>query len=154
MPRYGYEYGYGFRPYVSVAERRRRAAKKLSSLRKKGMDVQPVEIEAMEEEGLITLAAVRDGKALPSDQLDRITMILRLQRDLSVNLAGIDVILEMRSKMIQMRQEVDDILDFIRRQISQDLREMLGEEEYPMALGPGEAFLSIGRGKAGKQTDD
>ena len=108
------------------------------------LGIQPVEIEAMEEEGLITLAAVRDGKALPSDQLDRITMILRLQRDLSVNLAGIDVILEMRSKMIQMRQEVDDILDFIRRQISQDLREMLGEEEYPMALGPGAGLYVTG----------
>ncbi len=45
MPRYGYGYGYGWRPYVSVAERRRRAAKKLASLRKKGLDVQPVEID-------------------------------------------------------------------------------------------------------------
>lgn len=43
MPRYGY--GYGWKPYVSVAERRRRATKKLASLRKKGMDVQPVEID-------------------------------------------------------------------------------------------------------------
>ena len=45
MPRYGYGYGNGWRPYVSVAERRRCAAKKLASLRKKGMDVQPVEID-------------------------------------------------------------------------------------------------------------
>lgn len=120
------------------------------------LGIQPVELEAMEEEGLITLAAIRDGKALPSDQLDRLEMILRLQRDLSINLAGIDVILEMRGKMIQMRDEVDDILDFIRRQISRDLREMLGEEDYPMALGAGEKFLSIergiyGRGEKGKR---
>ena len=114
------------------------------------MGIQPVELEAMEEEGLITLAAVRDGKALPSDQLDRLEMILRLQRDLSVNLAGIDVILEMRSKMIQMRGEVDDILEFIRRQNSSDLREMLGEEDYPLALGAGEKFLSIERGISGR----
>ncbi len=110
------------------------------------LGIQPVELEAMEEEGLITLAALRDEKALPSDQLDRVEMILRLQRDLSINLAGIDVILEMRGKMIQMRKEVDDILEFIRLQISRDLREMLGEEDFPMALGAGEAFLSIGRG--------
>jgi MerR family transcriptional regulator/heat shock protein HspR len=114
------------------------------------LGVQPVELEAMEEEGLITLAALRDGKALPSDQLDRLEMILRLQRDLSINLAGIDVILEMRGKMIQMRKEVDDILDFIRIQISRDLREMLGEEDYPMALGAGEEFLSIERGIRGR----
>lgn len=118
------------------------------------LGIQPVELEAMEEEGLITLAAVRDGKALPSEQLDRLEMILRLQRDLSINLAGIDVILEMRAKMIQMREEVDDILEFIRRRISSDLREMLGEEDFPMALGPGDEFLSIGKGKAGKRRID
>lgn len=43
MPRYGD--GYGWRPYVSVAERRRRAAKKLAALRKQGLVVQPVEID-------------------------------------------------------------------------------------------------------------
>lgn len=114
------------------------------------LGIQPVELEAMEEEGLITLAALQDGKELPSDQLDRLEMILRLQRDLGINLAGIDVILYMRSKMIQMRKEVDDILDFIRRQVSQDVREMLGEEDYPMALGEGERFLSIEREISGR----
>ena len=114
------------------------------------LGIQPVDLEAIEEEGLITLAPLRDGKALPSDQLDRLEMIVRLQRDLSINLAGIDVILDMRGKMIRMRREVDEILDFIRRQISRDLREMLGEEDYPMALGPGEEFLSIGRRGTGR----
>jgi uncharacterized Zn finger protein len=40
----GYGYG-GFAPYVPVAERRRRAMKKMAALRKKGVDVQPVEID-------------------------------------------------------------------------------------------------------------
>jgi uncharacterized Zn finger protein len=48
MARYGYGgdgyYG-GWAPYVSVAERRRRAAKKMEALRKKGVDVQPITIE-------------------------------------------------------------------------------------------------------------
>lgn len=38
-------WNYGWRPYVSVAERRRRAMKKMDALRKKGTDVQPVEID-------------------------------------------------------------------------------------------------------------
>ena len=41
----GYGYGYYWKPYVSVAERRRRAARKMDSLRKKGVDVQPVVID-------------------------------------------------------------------------------------------------------------
>jgi uncharacterized Zn finger protein len=46
MGRYGYGYGggYGWKPYVSVAERRRKAAKQLAALQKKGLDVQPVSI--------------------------------------------------------------------------------------------------------------
>ena len=43
---YGYGGGYGgWAPYVSVAERRRNAMKKMDALRKKGVDVQPVTIE-------------------------------------------------------------------------------------------------------------
>lgn len=38
-------YGWGWRPYVPVAVRRARALKKMEKLRKKGLDVQPVEIE-------------------------------------------------------------------------------------------------------------
>ena len=40
----GYGY-YGFRPYVSVGERRRRAQKEMDKLKKKGVDVQPITIE-------------------------------------------------------------------------------------------------------------
>jgi MerR family transcriptional regulator/heat shock protein HspR len=115
------------------------------------LGVQPADIEAMEEEGLITLAAAQDGKALPSDQLDRLEMIVRLQHDLGVNLPGIDVILEMRDREIRMRREVDEILEFLRHRISEDLRELLGEEKYPLALGAGEDFLSIGEGNPGRE---
>ena len=41
---YGYYYG-GFAPYVPVAERRKRAARKLAQLRKKGHEPKPVEID-------------------------------------------------------------------------------------------------------------
>lgn len=40
-----YDYDTGWPPYVTVAERQRRAEKKLKSLRKKGMNVQPVAID-------------------------------------------------------------------------------------------------------------
>jgi uncharacterized Zn finger protein len=42
--RYGYGHN-GWAPYVPVAERRRRAMKKMDALRKKGVDVQPVTID-------------------------------------------------------------------------------------------------------------
>ena len=38
-------YRYDWKPYVPVAKRRRQARKKMESLRKKGVDIQPIEIE-------------------------------------------------------------------------------------------------------------
>jgi hypothetical protein len=73
---------------------------------------------------------------------------VRLQRDLGVNLPGIDVILEMRDREIRMRREVDEILEFIRHRISEDVRELLGEEKFPLALGAGEEFLAVERGRS------
>ena len=46
---------YGWRPYVSVAERRRRAAKKIARMKKAGRDVSPV---ARSSDGLIEAAVV------------------------------------------------------------------------------------------------
>ncbi|MCL4190797.1 MAG: hypothetical protein KJZ87_03550 [Thermoguttaceae bacterium] len=46
MARYGYGGYYGgWAPYVSVAERRRKAQSEMAKLRKKGVDIQPVTIE-------------------------------------------------------------------------------------------------------------
>lgn len=42
---YGDYGGYGFRPYVSVAQRQAEAKKEIARLKKKGVDVQPVEIQ-------------------------------------------------------------------------------------------------------------
>ena len=36
---------YGFKPYVSVAKRRAQAERKMNKLRKKGMEIFPIEIE-------------------------------------------------------------------------------------------------------------
>ncbi len=38
-------WGWGFKPYVSVAERRQKAIHKMDKLRKKGINIQPVEID-------------------------------------------------------------------------------------------------------------
>jgi uncharacterized Zn finger protein len=44
MSRYDY-FGYGFRPYVSVAERRRKATREMAKLARQGKKIQPIVIE-------------------------------------------------------------------------------------------------------------
>ena len=52
------------------------------------------------------------------DDLQRLEVILTLTRELGVNLAGVEVILNMREKMENMQQEVEEIIAFVHDQIS------------------------------------
>jgi MerR family transcriptional regulator/heat shock protein HspR len=55
------------------------------------------------------------------DDLQRLEIVLTLTRELGVNLAGVEVILHMREKMGKLQEQVEEIIEFVRDQISQDL---------------------------------
>jgi MerR family transcriptional regulator, heat shock protein HspR len=55
------------------------------------------------------------------DDLQRLEVILSLTRDLGVNLAGVEVILHMREKMEKLQEQVEEMIEFVRDQISPDL---------------------------------
>jgi MerR family transcriptional regulator, heat shock protein HspR len=52
------------------------------------------------------------------DDLQRLDVILTLTRELGVNLAGVEVILNMREKMEKMQQQVEEMIAFVQDQIS------------------------------------
>lgn len=50
-----------------------------------------------------------------NEDLDRLDLILNLTRDLGVNLAGVEVILNMREKMERMSLEVEELIRYLTR---------------------------------------
>lgn len=54
------------------------------------------------------------------DDLQRLEVILTLTRDLGVNLAGVEVILNMREKMEKLQREVDEIIAYVRDHLSSE----------------------------------
>ena len=52
------------------------------------------------------------------EDLKRLEIILTLTRELGVNLAGVEVILNMREKMEQMQQQFDEVITFVRENAS------------------------------------
>ena len=46
--------------------------------------------------------------------LERLEVILSLTRDLGVNLAGVEVILGMREKMVKLQEDLEEIVAFVR----------------------------------------
>ncbi len=71
-----------------------------------------------EREGLISPARSAGNTRLYDEEtIKRLETILFLTRDLGVNLAGVEVILNLRSQMDEMQAEVDRLLSYVRQDI-------------------------------------
>ncbi len=78
--------------------------------------VHPQTLRTYERAGLLKPSRSEGNTRLYTDQdLERLELITNLTRELGVNLAGVEVILNMRDKMEAMRSEVEQLLEFVRR---------------------------------------
>ena len=69
-----------------------------------------------EREGLLKPSRSEGNVRLYADEdVERLELILGLTRDLGVNLAGVEVILNMREKMEQMQQEFNRFFDYMQQ---------------------------------------
>lgn len=81
-------------------------------------DIHPQTLRLYEREGLLKPSRSEGNTRLYSDEdLIQLELILNLTRDLGVNLAGVEVILNMRRKMEQMEAEINKFLEYIRKEL-------------------------------------
>ena len=80
----------------------------LISVVAKVLNIHPQTLRQYEREGLITPSRTEGKTRLYSQKdIDRIKTILRLTRDLGVNLAGVDIILRLKEQMDEMEREIE-----------------------------------------------
>jgi MerR family transcriptional regulator/heat shock protein HspR len=86
-------------------------------------EIHPQTLRAYEREGLLRPARTEGNTRLYSDEdLERIDLILRLTKDLGVNLAGVEVILNMRERMRDMQGRMDEMFQELLRRIETEFR--------------------------------
>jgi MerR family transcriptional regulator/heat shock protein HspR len=80
--------------------------------------IHPQTLRLYEREGLLSPSRTEGNTRLYSDEdLKQLETILNLTRDLGVNLAGVEIILNMRQKMEKMQQEVSEFIDYVQREM-------------------------------------
>lgn len=80
-------------------------------------NIHPQTLRLYEREGLLKPSRSEGNTRLYSeDDLEQLELILNLTRDLGVNLAGVEVILNMRNKIEQIETEVNELLEYIRKE--------------------------------------
>jgi MerR family transcriptional regulator/heat shock protein HspR len=78
-------------------------------------EIHPQTLRLYEREGLLKPSRSDGNTRLYSDtDLERLEIILSLTRDLGVNLAGVEIVLNMREKMEAMQREFERFFEYLR----------------------------------------
>ncbi len=85
----------------------------------KAYKIHPQTLRLYEREGLLKPSRTEGNTRLYSEEdLRQLEVILNLTRDLGVNLAGVEIVLNMRRKMEQMQQEVGEFVAWVRQELA------------------------------------
>lgn len=107
-----------------MAPRRKRKAKRgkagyMISAIAEMYKIHPQTLRLYERQGLLKPSRSEGNTRLYTEQdLERLEVILTLTRDMGVNLAGIEVVLNMREKMIEMEHQMQEFMEFVREEMT------------------------------------
>ncbi len=81
--------------------------------------IHPQTLRLYEREGLLKPSRSDGNTRLYTDEdLERLEVILHLTRDLGVNLAGVEIILNMREKMGEMQLQIQEFISTLNRELA------------------------------------
>jgi len=85
-------------------------------------NIHPQTLRLYEREGLLKPSRTEGNTRLYSeDDLEQLETILSLTRDLGVNLAGVEIILNMRRKIERMQAEVNEFMAYVKTELSRGI---------------------------------
>ncbi len=96
-------------------------------------DIHPQTLRMYEREGLLQPNRSEGNTRLYSSvDLERLELILTLTRELGVNLAGVEVILNMRENMSRLQQEVGSLMTYVRDELLRNESKLKGRFEQAL----------------------
>jgi MerR family transcriptional regulator, heat shock protein HspR len=107
--------------------------------------VHPQTLRLYEREGLIRPARSSGNTRLyDQDTVERLEIILTLTRELGVNLAGVEVILDLRTRLAKMEGEVGRLMEAVRAVAREHAAKAAGHSPNALALRPRGAIVLRG----------
>lgn len=101
-----------------MAKGKSRAAYMISAVSEQ-YAIHPQTLRLYEREGLLKPSRSEGNTRLyTDDDLERLEVILHLTRDLGVNLAGVEIILNMREKMAAMQHQIEEFITTLNQEFA------------------------------------
>jgi MerR family transcriptional regulator, heat shock protein HspR len=103
------------------------------------LKVHPQTLRFYEKKGLVRPSrTVGQTRMYSAEDVEEIARLLRLTRDLGVNLAGAEIIIKMRRRMVDMQKQIEDLLTYVRED---------GEKPGTRNVPPREALVRAASGQ-------
>jgi len=110
-------------------------------------DVHPQTLRLYEREGLLKPSRTDGNTRLYSDEdLERLSRILHLTRELGVNLAGVEVILKMREAMESMERDFNHLLASLRDEMRKRQEDPRGRSTHALVKSGPARVIPIKKG--------
>ena len=111
-------------------------------------EIHPQTLRLYEREGLLKPSrSVGNTRLYTDSDLERLELILSLTRDLGVNLAGVEIILNMREKMDEMQREFERFFTYLRAHTGEFAHLADDQPTKPDALVPASRSAALRRHK-------
>lgn len=79
------------------------------------LSVHPQTLRFYEKKGLLRPSRTEGRTRMYSaEDVEELSRLLRLTRDLGVNLAGVEIIIRMRRRMVDMQKQIEDLVAYVR----------------------------------------
>jgi len=101
-----------------MAKGKSKAAYMISAIAEQ-YEIHPQTLRLYEREGLLKPSRSEGNTRLyTAEDIERLEVILHLTRDLGVNLAGVEIILNMREKMGEMQNQIQEFIATLNRELA------------------------------------
>lgn len=101
-----------------MAKPRKKAGYMISAVAEE-YGIHPQTLRLYEREGLLKPSRSEGNTRLYTERdLERLEMILKLTREMGVNLAGVEIILNMREKMEAMQKQIEEFVATLNRELA------------------------------------
>ena len=95
--------------------------------------IHPQTLRLYEREGLLAPSRSEGNTRLyTDDDLERLEVILKLTRELGVNLAGVEIILNMREKMAGMQRQIEEFVTTLNHELAARARRTAEEPKHSL----------------------
>jgi MerR family transcriptional regulator/heat shock protein HspR len=93
------------------------------------LELHPQTLRQYEKMGLVTPSRTMGNTRLYSDEdIERLKFIITLSKDMGVNLAGVEIILNMREQIEALQGQIENMKNYIKTRIGEEMKEREAEK--------------------------